>query len=277
MIELPEAITIANQINATLPGKRILEGMRGNSPHKFAFYSRSAEEYAAILPGKMVGETRAHGNLILTALEPGYTLILGEGGERILYHPSPASLPKKHQLLLRFSDNSCLSVSVQGWGAALLLENSEVASHPLAGRAGIDPLDSAFTLEHFERLFAGLPPQDPASIKFFLISKPGVLGLGNGCLQDILWHAGLHPRQRAVSLSEAERKMLYSALRSTLSEMSAQGGRDGDCDLFGRPGGYLRILHSKTAGTPCPCCSTVIEKEAYLGGTVYFCPRCQLY
>jgi hypothetical protein len=37
MIELPEAITLASQFNQELLGKRIASGIRGNSPHKFAF------------------------------------------------------------------------------------------------------------------------------------------------------------------------------------------------------------------------------------------------
>ncbi len=109
-----------------------------------------------------------------------------------------------------------------------------------------------------------------------MISKPGVLGVGNGCLQDILWHARLHPRHRAVELSRGKQLDLYHATVDTLHEMVERGGRDGDFDLHDRPGGYRRLLHSKTAGAPCPNCGAAISKEAYLGGTVYFCPRCQV-
>src|SRR5512142_1117391 len=125
MIELPEATTIARQINAELKGKQIADGNRGNSPHKFAFYSCSAEEYAAILKDKTVGETRAHGVLIFVSLEPGFTLLLGEGGERITYHRDASTLPQKYQLMLHFTDDTYLTVSIQGWGATLLLPEGE--------------------------------------------------------------------------------------------------------------------------------------------------------
>jgi formamidopyrimidine-DNA glycosylase len=69
---------------------------------------------------------------------------------------------------------------------------------------------------------------------------------------------------------------LYQATRGTLQEMVERGGRDGDYDLHDCPGGYKRILHIKTAGTPCRNCGTPIEKASYLGGAVYFCPRCQV-
>lgn len=37
----------------------------------------------------------------------------------------------------------------------------------------------------------------------------------------------------------------------------------------------MRVLDSKTVGRPCPRCGTPIEKAAYLGGAVYYCPQCQ--
>ena len=277
MIELPEATTIARQISTELIGKRVADGNRGNSPHKFAFYSdRTPEEYVAILQGKTMGEATVNGPLILAALEPDHMLILGGGGERIVYHRSDATLPKKHQLYLHFTDDTTLTVTVQGWGSAFLLHKSEVARHPFINLRNPSPLSDDFTLGYFHGLFSALEPDDARSCKFFIISKPGVLGMGNGCLQDILWHAKIHPRRRAVDLGEAEQRALYTAIRETLQKMVEGGGRDGDYDLFNHPGGYRRILYSKSVGQPCPECSTPIEKAAYLGGAIYYCPKCQV-
>jgi formamidopyrimidine-DNA glycosylase len=275
MIELPESTTIARQITGELKGKRIAEGSRGNAAHKFAFYNHPAEEYAALLKGRSIGEASANGPLILVSLNPDYTLLLGEGGERIVYHATAASLPKKYQLLLHFEDDSYLSLTVQGWGAALLMPNSEVSSHPYIKLNTPSPLSTAFTPEYFGSLFEQLEPGDARSLKFFMISKPGVLGVGNGCLQDILWQARLHPRKAAVRLSAPEQRALYEATRDTLRQMTELGGRDSENDLHDCPGRYKRILHSKTVGAPCPRCATPIEKAAYLGGAIYFCPICQ--
>lgn len=64
-------------------------------------------------------------------------------------------------------------------------------------------------------------------------------------------------------------------MKQFLTEMTALGGRDSEKDLFGNPGRYQTKLSSKTAGLPCPACSTLIVKETFLGGSVYFCPTCQ--
>jgi formamidopyrimidine-DNA glycosylase len=276
MIELPEAVTLARQINATLCGKTLAGGLRGNAPHKFAFYNREPEEYAAILPGRTVGQAAAYGSTIRIPIEPGYVMVLGEGGEHIVYHPDASSVPAKHQLLLRFADDSYLSVRVSGWGACFLFTPDELAAHPFAGRAKVSPLSDAFTRDYFETLFAGLPPDAKASVKYFVISEPGVWGVGNGYLQDILFRAKLHPRHRAAQLSRGERDALYAAIRGVLCQAVGQGGRDTEHDLFDRPGGYLKLLDNRAAGQPCPICAATIVKEQFLGGAVYYCPACQV-
>jgi hypothetical protein len=106
-------------------------------------------------------------------------------------------------------------------------------------------------------------------------ANPGVLGVGNGYLQDILFAAGIHPRRKAVDLSAPERRALHKATRAVLGRAVTLGGRGSERDLYGRPGGYQRILHSETVGRPCPECGTPIRKIQYLGGASCFCPRCQ--
>lgn len=275
MMELPEAVCVARQITETFKGKEIAECVRGNSPHKFAFYNREPEEYAAILKGKTVGDAWDCGRALLVSAQPGYVLMLGEGGYRILYHESEKTVPKKHHFLLGFTDSTYLSVSIQGWGAAMLLEEAEVTTHPWLSGKGPSPLSDEFSLDHFLGLFGDVTPTDSRFVKQFMITKPGVLGVGNGVLQDILFNAGIHPRRRVRDLTDGEKRALYDAIKSTIREMTSLDGRDSEFDLFGRPGRYQRVLHSQAVGRPCPKCGTPIEKISFLGGASYFCPACQ--
>lgn len=68
---------------------------------------------------------------------------------------------------------------------------------------------------------------------------------------------------------------MYNAVKQVLTDMAQKGGRDTERDLFWQPGGYVKALSRKTAGQPCPACGTVIRKEAYLGGSIYYCAGCQ--
>jgi len=275
MIELPEAITFARQFNVEIQGKQIAEANLGNAPHKFAFYSKTPKEYASILPGKTIGEAYSDASMIRLPAEPGYELIFGEGGERILYHPAEGKLPKKYQFYMRFEDDTSITITISGWGAALLLTPQEAKTHQLVGPRRISPLDQEFTLKYFLNLFTEIPPNDGRSIKYFLITKPKVAGVGNGVLQDILWRAKIHPRRRVLDINDDEQVTLYHALRDTLQEMVDGGGRDTEYDLYNQRGSYLKILHSKVVDQPCPECGTPIEKNQYLGGAIYFCPECQ--
>ena len=156
-----------------------------------------------------------------------------------------------------------------------LLEQSELPNHPHIKRDAISPLSNAFTFAYFNGLFDTLHESKRVSAKYFIISEPGIWGVGNGCLQDILYRAKIHPKRQMVSLSDEERYTLHEAIKQTLTEIVKLGGRDNERDLYNQFGGYQRILHSKAVAHPCRECGTPIEKIQYLGGAAYFCPSCQ--
>jgi formamidopyrimidine-DNA glycosylase len=85
----------------------------------------------------------------------------------------------------------------------------------------------------------------------------------------------MHPKKKAGTLSTADRRVLFDSVKNTLSEMTAKGGRDTENDLRGEPGGYKTKLSRNTVGHPCPVCRTLLKKEAYLGGSIYYCAGCQ--
>ncbi len=276
MIEHPEAVTIAGQIAETLSGKMVQSAVRGNAPHKFAFYNREPEEYATILAGQSIVGAEPSGSLIFVRTNGGHIIVLGGGGERILYHDSAETLPKKHQLLLHFSDETYLTVSVQGWGSCQLFTPEELEQYPWYANRSLEATDEGFSEAYFESLFAALEPEDSRAIKFFLISEPGVWGIGNGYLQDILLAARLHPRLRAVELTGDQRLALHASIVEVIRRAIELGGRTDEHDLFGETGGYERRLSAAAVGKACPACGEgAIVKESFLGGAVYTCPQCQ--
>ena len=275
MFELPEFITLARQINATLTGKTILSGRLGNSPHKFVWYNRSPEEFAALTHGKTVGAARARGKWLFVPLDPGYVLLLGECGGRILYHPAGAKLPEKYHLWLAFTDGSALTAMTQMWGAMELYEAGRELERQYVRDMRPTPSEPEFTFEHFAALIESLLAGEKRSVKGLLTQEQLIPGLGNAIAQDIVYRAGLHPKRPIGELGTDQRRRLYDAIGLTVAEAIAGGGRNDETDLFGQPGGYGRLMDSKAAGQPCPACGTAIEKLQYLGGACYFCPRCQ--
>jgi len=135
------------------------------------------------------------------------------------------------------------------------------------------PFSDAFTLGYFLNLFT--PKDLRLSLKAFLATNQRIPGLGNGVLQDILFNAGFHPRKKVDSLDENDKNGLFVAIKETLLNMMELGGRDTEKDIYGNPGGYTANLSKNTMGSPCKRCGSQIMKEAYLGGSVYFCSGCQ--
>jgi len=117
MFELPEYTTLARQMNDTLVGKTIRQGTLGNSPHKFVWYNLPPKEFDTLTRAKRVGQAHVRGRWLFLDLKPGYRLVLGECGGRVLFHAAPASLPPKYHLSLFFEDDSALTITTTMWGA----------------------------------------------------------------------------------------------------------------------------------------------------------------
>ena len=275
MFELPEYLTIAGQMNKTIRGKQVSEGSLGNSPHKFVWYNRKPAEFAELVKGKTVGAAYARGRWLFVPLEPGYRLVFGECGGRILFHPAGTELPKKYHLLLSFDDGSALSATTQMWGAYELYETGKELERKYIKDMRPTPAELEFTFDYFSGLIDSLLAGEKLSVKGLLTQHQLVPGLGNSSAQDIMFRARLHPKRSIADLGKAERRRLYTEIRKTVKDIAAKGGRNDEYDLFGKPGGYVRLMDRATVGRPCPECGAKIEKLAFLGGACYLCPTCQ--
>jgi len=275
MFELPEYVTLARQLAEMVTAKQIREGHLGNSPHKFVWYNRKPEEFESLTAGKRLAEAYAKGRWLFIPANPGYVLVFGECGGRILYHPSQAQIPKKYHLAIVFEDGSALSAMTQMWGAMELYEQGQELNRQYIRDMRPTPTDAEFSFDYFSNLIDECAKKEKRSVKGLLTQDQLIPGLGNSIAQDIMFKARLHPRHPIDGLSGSERKQLYDATRQVVAEVIDKGGRNDEYDLFGKPGGYVRILDKDAAGEPCPECGTLIEKMQYLGGTCYCCPHCQ--
>ena len=272
MLELPECATLAWQLNNAVRSRQVVEALAGASPHGFAFYTGSPTEYAKRLEGRKICEARGVGGILEIDFD-GLLLLLSDGVNFRLC-PFGTRLPEKHQLLLRLDDGSVLICTVQMYAGIHLCESGTF--HSIYHRAAHEkpsPLSGEFSEAYFFSLLQASPE---LSAKAFLATGQRIPGLGNGVLQDILFRARVHPKARISALSRKMLAELYRQTRDTLQEMTALGGRDTEKDLFGQAGGYPTRISRNTAGKPCPVCGTALRREAYLGGSIYFCPVCQI-
>ena len=272
MIELPEAAVLAKQSNEAIGGKKITNVVAVQSPHKLAWYFGDPQQYRSLLTGKVISEALSYGGLV--EIGAGNVKLLFGDGVNLRYYRKGEQLPGKHQLLLEFDDGSSLVGWVQMYGGLWAFREGEFDNkYYLIAKKKPSPLSSDFDKAYFDSLFEEGAAK--LSLKAFLATEQRIPGLGNGVLQDILFSARMHPKKNKASLSVADQQVLFDSIKKTLSEMTAKGGRDTEHDLLGRPGGYKTKLSKNTVGQPCSVCGTPIKKEAYLGGSIYYCGKCQ--
>lgn len=272
MIEIPESICLTNQLNETLKGKTIVEAVSMQNPHKFAFVYGDPAEYPKMLIGKTFTAAESHGSWIVMNFDNVQFMV--SEGTRLFFTSETAKLPKKHQMLIKFDDDSYLSASIQMYGGLVCAEKGDYDNeYYLISLEKTSVLDDAFDEEYFRSMITEEILNK--SIKAFLATDQRIPGLGNGILQDILFNAGIHPKTKVKNLTEEQISGLYEAVKSTLSDMIDSGGRDTEKDLFGVSCGYQTKMSKNTVGKTCPACSTVIEKASYMGGSIYFCSKCQ--
>lgn len=99
-------------------------------------------------------------------------------------------------------------------------------------------------------------------LKTILLDQHVVAGLGNLCVDEVLWWAALDPRRLVDSLSSDEIERLSSAIRRRLPIMLARGGST------------TGVLNPSVRAT-CPPCDrdgTLLERITIGGRTAVWCP-----
>lgn len=276
MIEAPEACLLCEQLNATVCGKQITDVFTQYSPHKFAWFNGDPQEYAGLLTGKTIGKAHPRGGIIEITIGNRYLLLTD--GVNLQYYAPGKKLPAKHQLLIAFEDESCLVASVRMYGGLFCIPQTgydgPFSLYYNAGKEKPQVMTDAFNKEHFLNLI-NADTEQKKSAKAFLATEQRIPGLGNGVLQDILYHSRIHPKKKISALSSHEREKLYAQVKETLQDIYRQKGRSTETDLFGEKGRYVPCLSKDTAGHACPRCGETIVKENYLGGSIYYCRGCQ--
>src|ERR687894_2215367 len=160
-----------------------------------------------------------------------------------------------------------------GFTRARLLDAGELEARlsPL----GPEPLEEGFAVEYLRETLGGRRAQ----IKPLILDQKVVAGVGNIYADEILFDARLHPRRKANTLSEAEWRTLYEAIRENLAAGVEHRGTTVRLyrDVLNRPGehqNYLRVFEKH--GLPCPeGCGGEVVRESVGGRPTHYCPEFQ--
>lgn len=274
MIELPEARTIARDLRSELLGKKIVAVGGIYTGHKFTFYEGDPNQYKDFLIGKKITAVIDR-NFYVEIMIEDYKLLIRDG-VRLRYFKNGEEHPLQSKLSFAFDDGSFLNFTVSMYGMIGVIANHQSYENEYykCELTGVSPISVNFTHDYFMSLIDSNTLK--LSAKAFLGTEQRFLGIGNGVLQDILFEAKIHPKTKINRLTSLELEQLYHAIIKMLPLMIEKRGRDTEIDIYGNSGLYETILSNKTYGKPCPICQSFIQKEQYLGGSIYYCPNCQI-
>ena len=273
MIELPEAIILSKQLNDTINGKIISNVTAAHTKQKLTWYYGDPKNYQSLLHNKKIHNSDAFGGFVEISAQN--MKILFRDGVNLRFFEDTSKIPDKHQLLLEFVDKSMLVAFVQMYGGVgCFIQNELDNTYYAIAKEKPSPLSEEFDEDYFNTLISVDQVQN-LSLKAFLATEQRIPGLGNGVLQDILFNAKLHPKQKISTISEKQIQDLFRSIKATFTDMVINNGRNTERDLFGRYGEYRTKMCKNTVGKRCEVCGSTIIKSNYMGGSIYFCSGCQ--
>ena len=288
-MSLVENQVISDQLQKTVVGKKIVKTIVNQNPHSFVWFAtetkyafapkeisyKQAEQYDKLLTGKKILKSNVLSGSNYLYID-NRALIFNTLSTR--YYSVNDKQPKRHQLYFLLDDGSALAFCGSLGGPLFLFEVGEDGWAINWRNDFPSVLSDDFTEIFFLDLIKNtdLTKLQPAkSVKCFLATKSRIPGLDNTILHEILWEAQVNPKSVMALLGQNEYKRLYAAIKNVFSSAVAAGGLDTQKDIYGNSGGYITKASRNTLGKPCERCGEIIVKEAYMGGVVYYCPKCQ--
>lgn len=275
--EQPESYIIADQLNHELKNKVILNyEIADYEKHQKDNWFNKDETFLSYLINNTILSVESFHAIILINFKTDHILLIGpEYGGKIRYVTSDEKVTEPFHLKLVFTDQDCLFIRIKGFGYCILYDRKDLSNNYVYNRDIAKIIinnEKDFTFDNF---YYNLKQKNKA-IKSLLVGKDAIIGgVANSLFQEILFKAGIHPKEKSANLTEDKVNSLYFSIKNITEDRIRLGGKNKVSDVYGREGGYIPIMDSSYFNKPCPNCNTKIEKIAIGGGINYFCPNCQ--
>jgi formamidopyrimidine-DNA glycosylase len=281
--ELPEVESLVRDLSPSLLGRTI----QSVDVHKPKLFNAAPGLTLEDLFGRRIERLWRRGKLTVWELSDGLSLVVhlklagqivhvSPVGQELAHggHPVPmwgTPLPhKSSHIVFCLDDGSVLYLTdIRQFARVHLMADGDVDKFLKHQKIGVEPLTRRFTAREF-----GIKlKRRSIPLKTTIMDQSVVGGIGNIYADESLWRAKLHPRRPASSLSEAEVTRLHRAIRAVLDYAVREGA------AFVPHGKAISdrdfpYCHGR-AGSPCPRCRTIIQKEWVGGRGTHFCPKCQ--
>ncbi len=275
MPELPEVETAVRDLRRKLLGRTIV---RAHVRWPRTIAEPSARAFESQIRDLKIATLTRRGKFLVFHLQKGnpriapvkYLLVhlRMTGGFRV--DPATAPRDKHMHVLFQLADGREVRFRDPRKFGRMWLVDDPVR---VVGKLGPEPMQIS------ANKFADLFEHRRGRLKPLLLDQTFLAGLGNIYVDESLWYARLHPLRAAESLSRAERRKLYRAVRQVLKRAIALGGTSIDVmyrRVNGASGGFQDSLRAfDRVKRPCRRCGTPIQKMVIGQRGTHYCPHCQ--
>lgn len=224
----------------------------------------SPEEFARALQGRVLSEPSRCGKWLRvpTRNRSGFPQLLAHFGMTgaFVWTPGEQADHRHDRVVFEFRDGALRYRDMRKLtGLRLATERSEVEE--LLGDLGPDAAGVS------RRDLRARLTRTARRIKPALMDQTVVAGLGNLCVDEILWRSRLAPTLSTTDLQTAHWARLHARLGSVLRSSSRVG------HVPDRPSWLTG--HRDEHDARCPRCSTPLSRSKIAGRSTVWCPRCQ--
>lgn len=273
MPELPEVETIRKTLKQIARNKTI-QNITIHWPNIIK-QPDDTEQFKQLLMGETLQTIERKGKFLLFYFDHHVLVshLRMEGKYRVVDTDEPKD--KHTHVIFHFTDGTDLRYNdVRKFGTMHVFPiGKELKSKPL-DHLGPDPFQKNYTLSYIkDRL-----QKTTRMVKAALLDQTLVAGLGNIYVDEVLFLAKIHPKQRANTLTEKQMKSIYHYAHDVLAKAVKQGGTTirsyvdgaGDMGMFQQ---QLYVYGQEEQA--CEKCATEIIKIKVAGRGTHLCPSCQ--
>lgn len=271
MPELPEAETIARDLDPRLAGRRISDVLVTYAD----VIAGDPTTFRDSLVGRTVTAVGRRGKNVVLGLDDAGRLAVNLGMTgRLVTSDAPRADELRHVAVSLALDDrrELLYDDTRRFG---LLQRYDAESWALRDlELGLEPLSPQFTAD---ALWA-LSKQTRTPVRNFLLDQRRVAGVGNIYALEALFRAGIRPTRRGHRVTRAEAARLRDTLRDVLTRaIEHRGTTFSDYrDASGEAGGFEPLLEVYgREGEPCRRCGTAIRRTVLTNRSAFYCPTCQ--
>jgi len=223
----------------------------------------TTDRFRTAVTGHQFEETRRHGKYLFGILENETAVIFHFGMTGFLqYYQDPEMEPDHVRVLFTFESGYNLA-----YDNMRMLGKVGYTNDPESYIRNQDLGPDVFNLEYDE--FEQLLGKKRGMLKSAFMDQNTMAGLGNIYTDELLFHAGFHPKMQVTDLTKDQIHLLFDTMREVL-----RTAIDEKVNPERFPPGYL--LGHREEGEECPKCGRGrIQKIKVSSRSTYFCPAHQ--